>query len=67
VEIMAGQSPRRSSPEQEGSSHKSWPASSATLFQKEKVMVGFVWIRRYTRIRFGCIEHVRAHWRGIPK
>jgi hypothetical protein len=30
-------------------------------------MVGYVWIRRYTRFRFGCIEHVRAHWRGLPK
>ena len=30
-------------------------------------MIGHIWIRRYTRRRFGCIERVRAHWRGWPK
>ena len=30
-------------------------------------MIGHIWIRRYKRCRFGCIEHVCAHWRGLPK
>lgn len=30
-------------------------------------MVGHTWVRRYTRRRFGCLEHVCAHWRGLPK
>lgn len=42
--------------------HQAKPSS-----EKEKGIIGHIWIRRYTRRRFGCIEHVCAHWRGLPK
>lgn len=25
-----------------------------------------IWIESYYRIRNGCLEHVRGHWRRLP-
>ena len=26
-----------------------------------------VWVNAYTRVRFGRLEHVSAHWRSLPE
>ncbi len=39
---------------------------SATILQPFSEGTAMVWVNAYTRIRFGRLEYVSAHYRSLP-